>query len=141
MNTSGLRIDQIKITPAQLGGLVKLVEAQTINSSTAKLVLEEMFSTGADADAIAVDMHQLVGNRHDEDHRPVRRTLRVPVEFTVLELARMLAIGELGCGTRHQARRAGDERGCGEEECSPVHRPVRSSACSGSLHRRRASVK
>lgn len=52
MNASGMRIDQIKITPAQLGGLVKLVEAQTINSSTAKLVLEEMFSTGADADAI-----------------------------------------------------------------------------------------
>ncbi|MCW1966989.1 MAG: Asp-tRNA(Asn)/Glu-tRNA(Gln) amidotransferase subunit GatB [Anaerolineae bacterium] len=52
MNASGLQIEQIKITPAQLAGLVKLVEVQTINSSTAKLVLEEMFGSGADANAI-----------------------------------------------------------------------------------------
>ena len=52
MNASGTAINQIKIKPAQLLGLAKLVEAQTINSNTAKLVIEEMFNTGAEAQAI-----------------------------------------------------------------------------------------
>ncbi len=52
MNAGGLAIDQVKVTPQALAGLVGLVGAGTINSNTAKTVFEEMFATGQDADAI-----------------------------------------------------------------------------------------
>jgi aspartyl-tRNA(Asn)/glutamyl-tRNA(Gln) amidotransferase subunit B len=45
-------IDSIKVTPAQLAGLIGLVDAGTININTAKAVFEEMFATGEDAQKI-----------------------------------------------------------------------------------------
>ncbi len=52
MNAAGLSIDQAKVTPRALAGLIALTTAGTINSNTAKTVFEEMFATGQDADAI-----------------------------------------------------------------------------------------
>ncbi len=55
MKTNGIpnnEIDSIKVTPAQLAGLIALVESGAINNNTAKTVFEEMFATGADAKAI-----------------------------------------------------------------------------------------
>jgi aspartyl-tRNA(Asn)/glutamyl-tRNA(Gln) amidotransferase subunit B len=45
-------IDSIKVTPAQLAGLITLVDAGAININTAKAVFEEMFATGEDAQKI-----------------------------------------------------------------------------------------
>jgi len=47
-----LTISEVKITPAQLAGLINLVEAKTINMPTAKEVFELMFAQGGDAAAI-----------------------------------------------------------------------------------------
>jgi aspartyl-tRNA(Asn)/glutamyl-tRNA(Gln) amidotransferase subunit B len=53
LNEAGIELHESKIAPAQLGGLVKLVDAGTISGKQAKTVLQEMFATGKDADAIA----------------------------------------------------------------------------------------
>lgn len=47
-----MRMGDLALKPAQLAGLIKLVEAKTINVNTARQVLEEMVATGADAAAI-----------------------------------------------------------------------------------------
>jgi len=47
-----MSIGEVKITPAQLAGLINLVEAKTINMPTAKEVFELMFAQGGDAAAI-----------------------------------------------------------------------------------------
>jgi aspartyl-tRNA(Asn)/glutamyl-tRNA(Gln) amidotransferase subunit B len=47
-----LSIGELKITPAQLAGLINLVEAKTINMPTAKEVCELMFAQGGDAEEI-----------------------------------------------------------------------------------------
>ncbi len=55
MNSSGVSredIDQIQITPAQFGDLVKLVSDGTLNKGTAATVLEAMWDSGADPSAI-----------------------------------------------------------------------------------------
>ncbi len=55
MKASGIpnsEIDSIKVKPAQLAELIDLVDAGAININTAKSVFEEMFTTGADAQAI-----------------------------------------------------------------------------------------
>jgi aspartyl-tRNA(Asn)/glutamyl-tRNA(Gln) amidotransferase subunit B len=45
-------INSIQVKPQQLAELIRLVETQTINTTTARQVFEEMFKTGADAQAI-----------------------------------------------------------------------------------------
>jgi aspartyl-tRNA(Asn)/glutamyl-tRNA(Gln) amidotransferase subunit B len=52
MNAANLGIDAQKVMPAMLAGLIKLVEAGTINHNTAKDVLGVMFETGQDAATI-----------------------------------------------------------------------------------------
>jgi aspartyl-tRNA(Asn)/glutamyl-tRNA(Gln) amidotransferase subunit B len=47
-----MSIEQVKITPAQLAELIRLVEAGTINLNTGKRVLGEMFKSGQSAKAI-----------------------------------------------------------------------------------------
>ena len=46
------QIAQTKVQPGQLAALLKLVDAQTINSNTGKRVLEKMYATGDDPAAI-----------------------------------------------------------------------------------------
>jgi aspartyl-tRNA(Asn)/glutamyl-tRNA(Gln) amidotransferase subunit B len=53
LNEAGIELQESRIAPAQLGGLVKLIDAGTISGKQAKTVLQMMFSTGKDADAIA----------------------------------------------------------------------------------------
>lgn len=52
MNDHKQAIEAIRVTPAGLGELLALVDQGIINSSTAKEVLAEMFSSGQDAAAI-----------------------------------------------------------------------------------------
>jgi aspartyl-tRNA(Asn)/glutamyl-tRNA(Gln) amidotransferase subunit B len=52
MNQAGVEIDQVKVTPEALVGLTRLVEAGTINTTTAKDVLGAMFETGHSAETI-----------------------------------------------------------------------------------------
>jgi aspartyl-tRNA(Asn)/glutamyl-tRNA(Gln) amidotransferase subunit B len=52
MNRDGVEIEAVKVTPAALAGLHQLVASGTINTGTAKTVLEEMFTTGQDARTI-----------------------------------------------------------------------------------------
>ena len=53
LNEAGIELDRSKIAPAQLAGLVKLVDAGTISGKQAKAVLTEMFASGKDADEVA----------------------------------------------------------------------------------------
>ncbi|OVE75899.1 glutaminyl-tRNA synthase (glutamine-hydrolyzing) subunit B [bacterium E08(2017)] len=48
-------IDDVKITPAALAGLVKLTESKAINSTKAKEVFEELFENGGDPVKIVED--------------------------------------------------------------------------------------
>jgi aspartyl-tRNA(Asn)/glutamyl-tRNA(Gln) amidotransferase subunit B len=52
MNQGSESIEQVRITPAQLAGLVNLVEAGSINQNTGKAVLAEMYTSGEPAEAI-----------------------------------------------------------------------------------------
>jgi aspartyl-tRNA(Asn)/glutamyl-tRNA(Gln) amidotransferase subunit B len=53
LNEAGVELHEGKIAPAQLAGLVDLVDAGRISGKQAKTVLQEMFATGADAEDIA----------------------------------------------------------------------------------------
>ncbi|NTU65481.1 MAG: Asp-tRNA(Asn)/Glu-tRNA(Gln) amidotransferase subunit GatB [Chloroflexi bacterium] len=52
LNESQTPIEQVKISPAQLAELIRLVEAGTINLNTGKRVLGEMFKLGESAKSI-----------------------------------------------------------------------------------------
>jgi aspartyl-tRNA(Asn)/glutamyl-tRNA(Gln) amidotransferase subunit B len=52
MNTASLEIDAVKVSPAMLVGLIKLVEGGLINNNMAKEVLGVMFEDGQDAEKI-----------------------------------------------------------------------------------------
>ncbi len=49
MNQAGITIDQLKVSPQALAGLVKIVSDGQINQSSAREVLSEMFSSGRSA--------------------------------------------------------------------------------------------
>jgi aspartyl-tRNA(Asn)/glutamyl-tRNA(Gln) amidotransferase subunit B len=52
MNAGGERIEDVKISPEQLAGLIRLVELGAINQNTGKAVLTEMYQTGLGAEDI-----------------------------------------------------------------------------------------
>ena len=54
-NEQGRPIDEAGVTPEQLAGLIRLVDAGTINSSSAKAVFEKMLGSGRRADDIVRD--------------------------------------------------------------------------------------
>jgi aspartyl-tRNA(Asn)/glutamyl-tRNA(Gln) amidotransferase subunit B len=55
LNVSGLEIEAILVSPAQLADLLRLVETGTINISTGKAVLGEMFASGREAKEIIAE--------------------------------------------------------------------------------------
>ena len=55
MNTTGQRIDQLKVKPADLADLMKQVQNKVINLNTARSVLIEMLNTGKTAGAIITE--------------------------------------------------------------------------------------
>jgi aspartyl-tRNA(Asn)/glutamyl-tRNA(Gln) amidotransferase subunit B len=55
LNEAGIELQDSKITPAQLAGLVKLVDDGTISGKQAKTVLGGMFETGDDPGKVADD--------------------------------------------------------------------------------------
>ncbi len=52
LKEGGVELSEVKIQPAQLAGLIELVEKGTITPKTAKEVFEEMFNSGREAEAI-----------------------------------------------------------------------------------------
>jgi len=52
LNASGQTVTRSKLGPAELAGLIRLIEDGTISGKIAKEVFAEMFETGADAEAI-----------------------------------------------------------------------------------------
>ncbi|MGI8775225.1 MAG: Asp-tRNA(Asn)/Glu-tRNA(Gln) amidotransferase subunit GatB [Actinomycetota bacterium] len=55
LNEAGIELQDSKIAPDQLAGLVKLVDDGAISGKQAKVVLAGMFETGEDADKVAAD--------------------------------------------------------------------------------------
>jgi aspartyl-tRNA(Asn)/glutamyl-tRNA(Gln) amidotransferase subunit B len=55
LNEQGRTIEQAGLSPEQLAGLIALVDAGTVNSSTAKVVFEKMLGTGRRAEDIVRD--------------------------------------------------------------------------------------
>lgn len=55
MNETGQAIDQIKVSPPALAGLIQLVTGGEINQNTGKAVLAEMFATGKPAAEIVAE--------------------------------------------------------------------------------------
>ncbi|MGH2747677.1 MAG: Asp-tRNA(Asn)/Glu-tRNA(Gln) amidotransferase subunit GatB [Actinomycetota bacterium] len=53
LNEAAVDLVESKIAPAQLAGLVRLVDSGSISGKQAKTVLQEMFASGKDADEIA----------------------------------------------------------------------------------------
>jgi aspartyl-tRNA(Asn)/glutamyl-tRNA(Gln) amidotransferase subunit B len=53
LNEAGLELQDTRFPPAHLASLVELVDAGTISGKQAKAVLQEMFATGEEPDAIA----------------------------------------------------------------------------------------
>ncbi|RMD75192.1 MAG: Asp-tRNA(Asn)/Glu-tRNA(Gln) amidotransferase subunit GatB, partial [Lentisphaerae bacterium] len=52
LGDAGIAISESKLTPAHLAGMIKLIDAGTINGKIAKTVFSEMFATGKDAETI-----------------------------------------------------------------------------------------
>jgi aspartyl-tRNA(Asn)/glutamyl-tRNA(Gln) amidotransferase subunit B len=52
LNAAGATIEDLRITPEALAGLIRLVESGRITGPTAKQVFEQMFAAGGDAEAI-----------------------------------------------------------------------------------------
>jgi aspartyl-tRNA(Asn)/glutamyl-tRNA(Gln) amidotransferase subunit B len=52
LNDTGVEVAEAKVTPSHLAGMLKLVEAGTINRKIAKTVFEEMFRSGQSADEV-----------------------------------------------------------------------------------------
>ncbi len=55
LNASNMEISKSKIRPPQLVEIIGLLERGTINGPSAKLVFEEMFASGRNADAIVAE--------------------------------------------------------------------------------------
>ncbi len=52
MNAGGIALSAVRVSPAALGTLIRLVDKGTINGPTAKDVFQKMFATGAAPEAI-----------------------------------------------------------------------------------------
>ncbi len=55
LNAMGVEIEEVPVSPAQLAGMVKLVEKGTISGKIAKSVFEEMLKSGRDAEDIVAE--------------------------------------------------------------------------------------
>jgi aspartyl-tRNA(Asn)/glutamyl-tRNA(Gln) amidotransferase subunit B len=56
LNNAGIEIDETKVTPVQLAALVSMVEAGKISGTAGKQVLDTMFETGRDPDAVVAEL-------------------------------------------------------------------------------------
>ncbi|MFZ5632578.1 MAG: Asp-tRNA(Asn)/Glu-tRNA(Gln) amidotransferase subunit GatB [Bacillota bacterium] len=52
LNANNMEITQCRIRPAQLAGMLKLMDGGTISGKIAKMVFEEMFATGKDPEQV-----------------------------------------------------------------------------------------
>jgi aspartyl-tRNA(Asn)/glutamyl-tRNA(Gln) amidotransferase subunit B len=75
LNETGIPMDQTRITPAGLGGLVDLLGDGTITTAIGKTVFEEMFRTG-DSPASIVDAR---GLRQVSDHAELEAAVKTVI--------------------------------------------------------------
>jgi aspartyl-tRNA(Asn)/glutamyl-tRNA(Gln) amidotransferase subunit B len=68
LNNAAIEIDETKVTPAQLAALVSLVETGKISGTAGKQVLDAMFASGRDPDAVVAE--QGLGRIEDEGAVP-----------------------------------------------------------------------
>jgi aspartyl-tRNA(Asn)/glutamyl-tRNA(Gln) amidotransferase subunit B len=90
MNREGLerdRIDQTQVTPASFAALIKLVEAGTINSNTAKTVFEALYTEGGDPAQIVA----ACGLAQVSDEGAIREKVRAVLDASPTEVARFAA--------------------------------------------------
>ncbi|MBT3392332.1 MAG: Asp-tRNA(Asn)/Glu-tRNA(Gln) amidotransferase subunit GatB [Chloroflexi bacterium] len=71
LNQAGVGLSSAGVSPQNLSGLLNLLEAGTINSSTAKIVLAEMFANGESAESIV----EVRGLRQISDSEPIRAAI------------------------------------------------------------------
>lgn len=64
LNEKSMKVEELKINPAQLAELIKLINAGTISNNIGKKVIEEMFHTGKDPKVI-VEEKGLVQNNDE----------------------------------------------------------------------------
>ncbi|NPV58239.1 MAG: Asp-tRNA(Asn)/Glu-tRNA(Gln) amidotransferase subunit GatB [Actinobacteria bacterium] len=55
LNAKGMEIEEVPVSPAQLAGMIKLVEKGTISGKIAKSVFEEMLESGRSAEEIVAE--------------------------------------------------------------------------------------
>jgi aspartyl-tRNA(Asn)/glutamyl-tRNA(Gln) amidotransferase subunit B len=65
-NAGGLEIEDVRIRPEQLAGLLDLLDAQTITAAGAKQALEQMFITGQTAGEVVEELNLAVISGTDE---------------------------------------------------------------------------
>jgi len=94
MHAEGREIDEMKVAPARLVELIQLVEDGTINVSTGRQVLEEMFESGADAAEIV----RKKGLRVVDDKTQLRRLVHEAV------VANPQAVKDYRAGKRQAAK-------------------------------------
>ena len=96
-------------------GAVVLVLLQNLEDAGRRPVAElaGRAGRGGDPHAVAVDVHELVGQRDDDEDRTARRALGIPGEFAVLELLGVF-VDALGERRREGEGRRGDRGGAAE---------------------------
>ena len=55
VNEKGVALTQVKVTPAQLAGLLKAIDGKIVSNNAAKEVFGAMFESGRDADAVIAE--------------------------------------------------------------------------------------
>jgi aspartyl-tRNA(Asn)/glutamyl-tRNA(Gln) amidotransferase subunit B len=75
LNVSGVEIGQVKVLPAQLAQLLKMLNSGEINVSTAKAVFEAMFASGRSAEEIIAESDLKQISDADELLAVVRRVV------------------------------------------------------------------
>jgi aspartyl-tRNA(Asn)/glutamyl-tRNA(Gln) amidotransferase subunit B len=91
MNTAGITMDELKVAPRELAGLVKMVSDGQINQSSAKGVLSEMFSSGRSA----VDIVDARGLKQVSDESFISDLVRQALSENPKEVASYKA-GKMG---------------------------------------------
>ncbi len=94
LNESGQTADQLKLTPQYLAEIIKLVDANTINTSTGKTLLEKVEQTGKAPAQIVAD-ENLAQVRDDDAIRKVCQALleKSPNEVASYKAGKVTLIG------------------------------------------------
>lgn len=90
MNKAGIGAEEIgrtKVTPAALAGLIRLVDAGTVNNNAAKKVLDSLFAEGGDA----LEWVKKLGLEQTQDAGAIERAVLKALDASPGEVARYCA--------------------------------------------------